>query len=163
VPIEKLEAALGNLNLLMTQNGPGREYFGAACFSCDPAEPASIRAAIQNALAAPRPPNLATRLAEKFTWTRAAERTRAAYDAALAAGAMNPPAWDTAALSEIAGRMAELLYLKHMAYEKLETQARQTDAWAHELETIVAAHAHARARWSALPFARTLSQWLRRT
>lgn len=155
-----LEAGLNNLNLVMTQNGPGREYFGDACFTCDPADPDSIRAAIQRALDAPRPTNLASQLAEKFTWARAAERTRAAYDAACAAREMQPPILDSLNLSELAARLAELMYLKQTAYETLERHAQKQDAWAQELQAII--QAHDRARWGGLPFGQTLKRWLTR-
>jgi glycosyltransferase involved in cell wall biosynthesis len=157
-----LEAGLNNLNLVMTQNGPGREYFGDACFSCDPADPISIREAIRRALAAPRPQNLRAQLAEKFTWARAAQQTRAAYDAALQTDALRAPFLDTNALGDIGARLAELMYLKQTAYETLETQALKTTAWAHELETIVRAHARAHARWTKSALVRTLQAWRKR-
>lgn len=154
-----LEAGLSNLNLVMTQNGPGREYFGDACFSCDPADPRSIHDAIQRALAAPRPKNLRAQLIEKFTWARAAEQTRVAYDAALQAESMTAPHLDATLLQEITARLAELMYLKQNAYEMLNAHALKTTAWARELESIVRAHDNARARWTRFPLVRTVQQW----
>lgn len=158
-----LEAGLNNLNLVMTQNGPGREYFGDACFSCDPAEPRSIRDAIQRALDAPRPQDLRAQIAEKFTWERAARRTRAAYDAAMQAGTLTAPVLSAGALQEVAARLAELMYWKQMAYETLETEAVQTTAWARDLQDIARKHTRANARWANLPVVRNIQQWRKRS
>lgn len=158
-----LEAGLNNLNLVMTQNGPGREYFGDACFSCDPAEPRSIRDAIQRALDAPRPQELRAQLTGRFTWERAAQRTRAAYDAAVQTGALTTPVLSAEALQDIAARLAELIYWKQTAYETLETQALQMTAWARELEATARARERAGARWANLPLVRNILQWRKRS
>lgn len=162
-PLAAIEAGLAGCNLVMTQNSSAREYFGDACFSCDPAEPRSIRDAIQRALDAPRPVQLRAQLTGKFTWERAAQGTRAAYDAALRAGALTAPILSAEALQEITARLAELMYWKQTAYETLETEALKTTAWALELEGIARAHARANARWANLPVVRNIQQWRKRS
>lgn len=132
-----LEAGLAGCNVVMTQNGPGREYFGDACFACDPAEPHSIRTAIHAAMNAPRNPDLPQRLSEHFTWARAAQVTRAAYEKVLEGGGAHSAAIDENALREITGRLAEMVYLKQEAFVELETHARKNEAWARELEVLV--------------------------
>ena len=141
-----IEAGLAGCKLVMTQNSSAREYFGDACFSCDPADPHSIHDAIQRALDAPRPQHLRAQLAEKFTWANAAQRTRTAYDAALQSHTLRAPVSDMDALQDITARLAEMMYLKQTAYETLEQTALKTTAWALELEKI----AQARAPWDRL-------------
>lgn len=157
-----LEAGVAGCNLVMTQNGPGREYFGDACFSCDPADPASIRDAIHKAYDAPRVPDLPQRLSKEFTWARAAEITKAAYERTLQAG-KSAPLPDANALAEIAARLAEIVHLKQEAYAELETHTRQQEKWARELEATLTSQNRARERWLQLPLARRAQKWFKRT
>jgi glycosyltransferase involved in cell wall biosynthesis len=120
-----MEAGLAGCNLVMTQNGPGREYFGDDCFSVDPADPASIRAGIQAALARPRATHLAQKIREQFTWEDSARATREAYDEVLESGAV--PHIDPEALMKVAIRMSE-------EYILMEQHQTGLSVWAHDME-----------------------------
>lgn len=127
--LSALEAGLTGCNLVMTQNGPGREYFGEDCVLCDPAEPASIRAAIRAALERPRATHLAKYIREKFTWEDSARATREAYDQVLTEKLA--PTVDLDALMRVAMRMAE-------EFHALEAESghatRELEGWALEME-----------------------------
>lgn len=77
--IVSLEAALLGCNVVVSDYGTTREYFGEDAFYCDPADPASIRSAIEGAHAATVRPGLAPRAAAR-TWRRAAEAFRDVLD-----------------------------------------------------------------------------------
>ncbi len=81
--LSNLEAGLAGKPIVATPYGPTREYFGDLAEYCEPTRVASIAAAIERALDGPRQEGLAARIRERFTWARAAEATRAAYQQAL--------------------------------------------------------------------------------
>lgn len=138
VGLAAMEAAVAGCALVMTQNGPAREYFGDECRLCDPANPRSIREAIRAALAGPRPTTLAARVREQFTWAGAAAVTREQYDRVLERGAQ-PFAPRPGAYDDLVSDLAELLILKEAAYAKLEAHALAQAAWAGELEQLARA------------------------
>ena len=78
-----LEAAAAGTRVVTTDRGSTREYFGEQASYLDPAEPASMRAAVEHALARPRDPELQARVLRDFSWRRAGEQTLAAYRSAL--------------------------------------------------------------------------------
>jgi glycosyltransferase involved in cell wall biosynthesis len=78
-----LEAAALGCNVVTTDRGYAREYFGSQAWYCDPAEPESIVAAITGALSAPPDPALRQQVLERYTWEAAAEATARAYELAL--------------------------------------------------------------------------------
>ncbi len=80
-----LEAALSGCKLVVTPGGSTREYFGDDAFYCKPDDTASIRAAVERALAAEPPSQLAERVAREFNWDAAARQTLRAYELALGA------------------------------------------------------------------------------
>jgi len=82
--LASLEAAVMGCNVVITGKGDTREYFGDLAYYCDPEDPSSIRAAIDQAYRSPYPEALRHRILEKFTWEKAAERTEEAYLRALA-------------------------------------------------------------------------------
>ncbi len=84
--LASLEAALCGCAIVVTPGGSTREYFREQAWYCDPADPASIRAAIERASASTAPAALAARLAEECTWQAAARQTYAAYRLALQSG-----------------------------------------------------------------------------
>lgn len=138
--LSALEAGLAGCNLVMTQNGPGREYFGDDCEVCDPADCGSIRDAIRAALARPRAAHLAQKIRERFTWEQSARATRQAYDEALASDQV--PAIDPEALSCVAVRIAEQFDFQEREYAGLtqhilhEAAARQDlEQWALDMQT----------------------------
>jgi glycosyltransferase involved in cell wall biosynthesis len=78
-----LEAAALGCNVVTTDRGYAREYFGSQAWYCDPTKPDSIVAAITGALSTGPDPALRQRVLERFTWEAAAKATVAAYDLAL--------------------------------------------------------------------------------
>jgi glycosyltransferase involved in cell wall biosynthesis len=83
--LSSLEAAALGCNLVVSPNGDTREYFQDDAWYCDPDSPASIRAAVDAAYQAPRNSRLTARILDRYTWSRAAVETRAAYEAVLQA------------------------------------------------------------------------------
>ena len=128
-----LEAGLAGCNLVMTQNGPGREYFGDDCFVCDPADVDSIRSAIQRAWERPRTTELAEKIRAQYTWKKSAAATRDAYDEILSAKLT--PSISTDALSRVAIRFAEQYH--HIEHEHLKLIAgkQELEEWALEMQT----------------------------
>lgn len=74
-----LEAALCGCNIVTTDRGFAREYFGDLAWYCDPAKPKSIREAVETAHASPFQEQLRQRVLERYTWRHTAEATLAAY------------------------------------------------------------------------------------
>lgn len=87
--LSSLEAAALGCNVVITDKGDTREYFGDYAFYCDPDRPESIRAAIQAALAQPVNPKLRDHIRTHFRWSIAAEKTLEAYREALGAVGRN--------------------------------------------------------------------------
>ncbi len=132
VGLAALEAGLAGCNLVMTQNGPAREYFGDDVVLCDPARPDSIRAAIQIALEHPRTTQLAEKIRAQFTWERSAQATREAYDEILAQRHEPNIHWD--ALQQLAIRMAENYDELERENSKLQQGKRDLETWALEMQ-----------------------------
>ena len=161
VGLSALEAAVAGCNLVLTQNGPAREYFGDDVVLCDPADPRSIHDAIRAAYDAPRQTRLASGLAERFTWERAAHTLRECY-LEIAAQPQNflpranAEAWQAAALA-----LTKLLHLRETFSARLETRARATATWARELEANVIARNAEQERLAKFPLARWARKFLR--
>jgi glycosyltransferase involved in cell wall biosynthesis len=79
-----LEAALSGCNVVTTSRGHASEYFGALARYCDPADPSSIRGAVEEAWASPPRPELRQRVLDRYTWTHTARATAEAYGDLLA-------------------------------------------------------------------------------
>ncbi|HEV2483999.1 MAG TPA: glycosyltransferase family 4 protein [Terracidiphilus sp.] len=77
--LSSLEAGLAGCNLVITDRGDTREYFGDMAFYCDPGSEISIRDAVLKAYAAPVCTELQDRIRSKFNWTKTAEATLDAY------------------------------------------------------------------------------------
>ncbi|MGD8450304.1 MAG: glycosyltransferase family 4 protein [Phycisphaerae bacterium] len=84
--LASLEAALCGCNLVITPGGSTREYFGDNAHYCTPNDVASIRRAVEAALAAPPPARLTERVRTEYTWSAAAEKTLEAYQLAASGG-----------------------------------------------------------------------------
>ncbi|MCR4402372.1 MAG: glycosyltransferase [Firmicutes bacterium] len=83
--LASLEAAMAGCNVVSTDRGTAREYFGDLAWYCDPSDLDSIRTAILAAYGAPRRPELAALVKQNFTWERAAQATVKAYKEVLGA------------------------------------------------------------------------------
>lgn len=79
-----LEAAVLGCNVVSTNRGYAREYFGTNAWYCDPADDRSVAKAVDRAMEAPYDPALRDRIFERYTWQHAAEATLRAYHRALA-------------------------------------------------------------------------------
>jgi glycosyltransferase involved in cell wall biosynthesis len=78
-----LEAALCGAKVVSTDRGHAREYLEDDAWYCDPADEASIRAAVVAALAAPHRDALRLRILDRFTWSHTAEATIDGYRRAI--------------------------------------------------------------------------------
>jgi glycosyltransferase involved in cell wall biosynthesis len=87
--LSSLEAGAMGCNLVITDKGDTREYFGDRAFYCDPSSVQSIRDAIVNAYNAPVEPDLRERILNNFVWKKAADKTLEGYKTIVA---MNPRA-----------------------------------------------------------------------
>ncbi len=80
-----LEAGLAGANVVITERGYTREYFGESVWYCDPSNISTIREAVMAALAAPRGARqLDKRIADmKLNWLEAAKKTLMVYQQIL--------------------------------------------------------------------------------
>lgn len=81
--LSSLEAAVMGCNIVVTDRGDTRDYFGDNAWYCEPEDLTSIRAAIDAAYKAPYDEQFRSYILQHFTWARAAEETLKAYDAIL--------------------------------------------------------------------------------
>jgi glycosyltransferase involved in cell wall biosynthesis len=78
-----LEAALCGCNIVTTDRGYARDYFGDLAWYCNPDDPVSIRAAVEQANAAPFRAELRERILANYTWEHTAQATAQAYRSVL--------------------------------------------------------------------------------
>jgi len=83
--LSSIEAAAMGCNIVITDKGDTREYFGNDAFYCDPAKPISILAAVEKASEAGFNNTLRQRILKQFTWKQAALQTYQAYQLAYSA------------------------------------------------------------------------------
>lgn len=83
--LSSIEAAAMGCNIVITDKGDTREYFGNDAFYCDPADPEAILAAVEKASASPFNDNLQQKILKKYTWEQAAIQTLKAYQTAAIA------------------------------------------------------------------------------
>ena len=81
--LSSLEAAVMGCNIVVTDRGDTRDYFGEHAWFCEPDDLVSIRAAVEAAHAAPYDEGFRKEILEKYTWRRAGEETLAAYETVL--------------------------------------------------------------------------------
>lgn len=81
--LSSLEAGVMGCNLVITDKGDTRDYFGDDAFYCEPDSVESIRNAIIKAYKSPIKPALRQHIIENFTWEKAAEKTLEGYLHAL--------------------------------------------------------------------------------
>ncbi len=81
--LSSLEAAAMGCNIVVTDKGDVREYFGDLAYYCEPDSPDSIAVAIQSALQNEVNKKLQEKVFKEYTWEKAAEQTLAAYKKVL--------------------------------------------------------------------------------
>jgi glycosyltransferase involved in cell wall biosynthesis len=81
--LSSLEAASMQCNLVVSDKGYVREYFGDSAFYCDPALPSSIRTAVEKAASLPACEKFQEKIFSNFTWQKAAYATYQAYQKGL--------------------------------------------------------------------------------
>ncbi len=81
--LSSLEAGYYGCQIVITDKGDTREYYRDHAWYCDPADPESIRSAIEAAAAAPITNHLRTAVRQQFNWNQAALDTLAAYKTIL--------------------------------------------------------------------------------
>ncbi|MDB5023650.1 MAG: glycosyltransferase family 4 protein [Mucilaginibacter sp.] len=77
--LSSLEAAVMGCNIVITDKGDTREYFGNTAFYCDPGKPESILAAVEKASSSKYNESLHEMILKRFTWKQAATETLKAY------------------------------------------------------------------------------------
>jgi glycosyltransferase involved in cell wall biosynthesis len=77
--LSSLEAAAMGCNIVITDRGYTREYFGDDAFYCDPADPASILQAVEKASEKDAQKCLQRKIFDNYTWQKAATITLKAY------------------------------------------------------------------------------------
>lgn len=81
--LSSLEAAAMGCNIVVTEKGDTRDYFGTDAFYCEPDDVASIQSALDVAFAATPPTALRARILRDYIWEKTAEATHSAYQMAL--------------------------------------------------------------------------------
>lgn len=81
--LSSLEAAAMGCNLVITDKGDTRDYFGDLAFYCEPDSVESIRNAVREAYESPVDPALKKRVLGEFVWERTAEKTIEGYNTIL--------------------------------------------------------------------------------
>lgn len=74
-----MEAAIMGCNVVITDKGFAREYYGEEAFYCDPASPPDILQAVEKAAVGAIPAFLRRKIISKYTWQQAALCTKKAY------------------------------------------------------------------------------------
>ena len=74
-----LEAALCGCNIVTTERGYARDYFQDMTWYCNPADPRSIRQAVEAAFQAPYRSELHDRILKNYTWEHTARETLEGY------------------------------------------------------------------------------------
>jgi glycosyltransferase involved in cell wall biosynthesis len=81
--LSSLEAAAMGCNIVITEKGFTREYFGDEAFYCDPGSPESIFNAVENAAKSHCHVELQQKILAHYTWQQAAASTLVAYQNSL--------------------------------------------------------------------------------
>ncbi|SHN27833.1 glycosyltransferase family 4 protein [Mucilaginibacter sp. OK098] len=83
--LSSIEATVMHCNIVITDKGDTRDYFGDDAVYCDPSKPESLLAAVEEASTAPFNENLLDRILKNYTWKQAAVQTLKAYQLAAIA------------------------------------------------------------------------------
>jgi polysaccharide pyruvyl transferase CsaB len=131
-----LEAAAAGCNIVSTDRGSAREYFGDLAWYCSPDDVDSIRGAVIAAWEAPKSGRLRERVRDSYTWAVAARKTLEAYRIALAARAYSPAAVEVA--RQAAQIQAFQQYVRALE-ENITVQRGEYDERVRSLEAYVRA------------------------
>lgn len=77
--LSSLEAAAMGCNIVITDKGDTKEYFGTDAFYCDPSSPENIFAAVKKASSSANNTNLQQKIITLYTWQRASLCTLEGY------------------------------------------------------------------------------------
>jgi len=77
--LSSLEAAAMGCNIVITDKGDTKEYFGEDAFYCDPSSPENIYALVKKASSSPHNINLQEKITTLYTWQRASLCTLEGY------------------------------------------------------------------------------------
>jgi len=80
--LSSLEAGAMGCNIVVTEKGDTREYFGENAFYCEPGSVDSIKEAVEKAWNHRNEGALREHILSHFTWEKMAEKTRMGYDIA---------------------------------------------------------------------------------
>jgi len=81
--LASLEAGAAGCNIVVTEKGSTREYFGDDAFYCQPESVASIREAVLAAYHAPKNLRLQETILKNYTWEVTAQKTAQAYQTVM--------------------------------------------------------------------------------
>lgn len=81
--LSSIEAGVMESNLVITDKGDPRDYFGNYAYYCQPDNVESIRNALINAYEAPVNPELKSHILNNFTWELTAKKTLEGYNHAI--------------------------------------------------------------------------------
>ena len=81
--LSSLEAGAMGCNIVITDKGYTREYYGDYAFYCDPANPSSILKAVDSAARSRWESGLRNKILTNYTWGRAAASIASGYDKIL--------------------------------------------------------------------------------
>jgi glycosyltransferase involved in cell wall biosynthesis len=127
--LASLEAALAGCNIVSTDRGSAKEYFGDTAWYCNPDDTGSIRQAVLVAFQCERKIYLKDRISQNFTWEVAAEKTLQAYQTAIARNHRRRPSNVIAELMDYVEKSEELLReFEQYAYELAQFRNRLTFA-----------------------------------
>jgi len=77
--LSSIEGAVMGCNIVITDRGDAKEYFGHHAFYCNPGKPESIFEAVKKASESPYDENLYNLILKRYTWQQAATETLKAY------------------------------------------------------------------------------------
>ncbi len=83
--LSSIEGAAMGCNIVITDRGDAKEYFGSNAFYCDPGKPESILAAVERASSNKYNEQLYETIQKKYTWKQAATETLKAYQQTITA------------------------------------------------------------------------------